>query len=155
MRLVVFFCLLISTIMAHAEIAAPKGCQSIAIQGEGVTLQAKKYTLVFINNMSETDLWITHPVTGQSESGGWTSRLQAGNWSALAVDQGPFLLNCIESKPGHEQQVPCEKAIGACEMKGVKRPDGAQGKYWAGEDMSLSALTTSLEAKGIKWPKKD
>ncbi len=144
--------LLILSASVLAESTAPVGCQPIAFKGESVTIQAKKNKLVFINNLSKSDLWITHPVTDPSASAGWTTRLQAGNWSALAVNQGPFVLNCIESKPGHEQQVQCEGAISACQFKDVKSPADGQSTFWVAEDMALPALTTAVGGRGFVLP---
>lgn len=152
MKLFFSFCLLLGSSCLFAESTFPAGCDPVAVQGESVTIKAKKSKLVFIHNITTADLWITHPVSNPGASAGWTSRLQAGNWSALSVDKPPFELNCIESRPGHEQQVPCEGAIAVCQWKGVKIPAGAQGTFWAGEDMSLSALTAAIGGRGFVLP---
>ncbi|KTD52955.1 hypothetical protein [Legionella quateirensis] len=152
MRIVFSFCLLLISACLWAESTLPDGCQAVAVQGESVTLKSKSSKLVFIHNLTSADLWITHPVTNPGASAGWTTRLQAGNWSALAVDKPPFELTCIESRPGHEQQVPCEGAIAVCQWKGVKIPAGSEGTFWAGEDMSLQALTAAIGGRGFKLP---
>lgn len=152
MRALASLCLLLMSSSVLAESTLPAGCQPIAVKGESVTVQAKKSKLVFINNLAKTDLWITHPVTDPGASAGWTTRLMAGNWSALAVNKGPFILNCIESTPGHEQQVQCEGAIAVCQWKGVKMPAGDQSTFWVGEDMSLPALTAAIGGRGYKLP---
>lgn len=138
--------------IAAAESTLPKGCQALAVQGDDVTIQAKKKGLVFVHNITTTDLWITHPVADPGASAGWTSRLQGGKWLALAVEKGPFVLNCIESRPGHEQQVPCEGAIAACKWKKATFPKHARGTFWAAEDMSLSALTAAVGTRGFVLP---
>lgn len=115
-------------------------------------LSTKKPLLVMIHNLSSTDLWITHPVSEPSASAGWSSRLQAGNWSALALDKESFELSCIESKPGHEQQVPCMGVISVCRWPVVTMPKQASGTFWAGEDMSLSALAEHLGGRGFGLP---
>jgi len=152
MRILYFFCFLVLSSLVRAESTLPVGCNAVAVQGEAVTLQVKKNSLVFIHNLTSTDIWITHPVTDPSVNDGVSSRLQAGNWSSLAVDKGPFVLNCIESRPGHEQQVPCEGAIAVCKWKKVKTPANTKGTFWAAEDMSLSALTAAIGARGFKIP---
>ena len=152
MRILFSVCLILSSSYLFAESTLPVGCQPVAVQGESVTLTSKKSKLVFIHNLTNADLWITHPVTNPGASAGWTTRLQKGNWSALAVDKPPFQLNCIESRPGHEQQVPCEGAIAVCQWKGVKIPASDQGTFWVGEDMSLSALTAAIGARGYIVP---
>lgn len=152
MRVLVSFCLCLISSVLFAESTLPKGCQAIAVQGESVTLKSKNSKLFFIHNITNSDLWITHPVTNPGASAGWTTRLQAGNWSALAMDKPPFEISCIESRPGHEQQVPCEGAIAVCQWKGVKIPAGSEGTFWAGEDMSLAALTAAIGGRGFIVP---
>jgi hypothetical protein len=152
LRVLAFICCSLVSSYLFAESTLPVGCQAVAVQGEAVTLKSKKNKLVFIHNLTNTDLWITHPVTNPSAGAGWTSRLQAGNWSALAVDKPPFILNCIESRPGHEQQVPCEGAIAVCQWSGIKAPDTMQGTFWVGEDKTLDALTAAVGARGFVLP---
>ena len=149
-----FYCLLLSFYVA-AESTLPFGCQAVAVQGESVTLKAKKSSLFFIHNLTSTDLWLTHPITHPSASAGWTTQLKKGNWSAFVLKKGPFVLNCIESRPGHEQQSPCEGAIAVCQWngKGVKVPSNAQKTtFWVAEDMSLAGLTAAVGARGFVIP---
>lgn len=141
-----FFVVLVSTAMADE---LPASCKAVAVQGETVTVSAKKPLLVMIHNLSNTDLWITHPVSDPGASAGWSSRLQSGNWSALMLDQEAFELSCIESKPGHEQQIPCTGAISVCQWASVTMPAQTTGTFWAGEDMTLSALTAYLAGRGF------
>ena len=152
MKALVFFCFILISSYLCAESTLPAGCQPVTVQGEAVTLQVKKSKLVFIHNLSKTDLWITHPVTDPSASAGWASRLQADKWSALAVDKPDFVIQCIESKPGHEQQVPCEGAIAVCQWRGVKIPNSAAGTFWVDEDKSLGELTAAIGARGFVLP---
>ena len=149
--LISLFCVLMSSFVL-AESTLPVGCQAVVVQGESVTVQAKKNKLVYIHNLTATDLWITHPVTNPGANAGWTTRLQMGNWSALVVDKGLFILNCIESRPGHEQQIPCEGAVAVCQWKGVKIPANNQSTFWAVEDMSMLALSAAIGARGFVIP---
>lgn len=157
MRALLCFCLSLLAFYSHAESTLPAGCQAVGVQGESITLKSKHKQVVFVHNLTSTDLWITHPVTNPGASAGWTSRLQAEHWSALVVDKSPFVLSCIESRPGHEQQIPCESAIAVCQWLHVKIPANEQGTFWAGEDMSLAALTAAIGGRGFVLPavKKD
>lgn len=137
-----------------AEDNRPSSCQPQAVQGDSVTLSTKKAVLVMIHNLSQTDLWITHPVTEASANAGWTSRLQANQWSALVLDKESFELTCIESKPGHEQQIPCVGVIAVCQWPTVTIPEQQTGTYWAGENMDLPDLTTHLGSRGFVLPAK-
>lgn len=136
----------------HAEDGFPAACNPVAVQKESLMLTAKQAQLVLIHNASASDLWITHPVTDPGASAGWSSHLEAENWSALVVDKESFELNCIESKPGHEQQVPCVGLVAVCEWPVVKLPADANGTFWAGENMPLQALKAQLGGHGYGLP---
>lgn len=136
----------------NAEEAAPSGCKPIVVSGESILLSAKNSGLVIIHNISNVDLWITHPVSEPSASAGESSRLQERHWSALAQDKNAFELSCIESKPGHEQQVPCAGVVSVCHWSTVKMPTQSSGTYWAGENMALNALITYLGDRGFELP---
>jgi hypothetical protein len=134
------------------ESTLPKGCKALKVQGNSVTVHSEKKSLVFIHNLMAVDLWMTHPVADPSTSAGWSSQVHSKKWSALSLGKGPFVLNCIESKPGHEQEVPCEGAIAVCQWNKVKFPRGTKGAFWVAEDMSLSGLTAAVGARGYVLP---
>jgi hypothetical protein len=139
---------------ARAEEQNILSCKPIRLKGESTLLSTKKPLLMMIHNLSDADLWITHPVSEASANAGWSSRLQAGNWSALALDISSFELSCIESKPGHEQQVPCSGVISICRWP-VTMPKKSPGTYWAGENMALAGLLGHLGTNGFtKLPTK-
>lgn len=144
--------LVLSSSVIAAESTLPKGCQAVTVQGNEVSIRAKKNALVFIHNLALVDVWVTHPETGPEVGTSWTSRLQGEKWSALSLAKGPFALNCIESRPGHEQQVPCEGVIAVCTWNKVKFPENTQGTFWVAEDMSLSALKAAVGARGYVLP---
>ncbi|WP_370569064.1 hypothetical protein [Legionella sp. PL877] len=137
--------------VANAETTIPASCKPVRVQNETVVLSAEKPLLIMIHNLSKSDLWITHPVSEPGASAGWSSRLKAGNWSALALDKASFELSCIESKPGHEQQIPCAGAISVCRWT-VTMPAQTAGTFWAGEDMGLPALIEHLGGRGFELP---
>ncbi|GGI87203.1 hypothetical protein [Legionella impletisoli] len=138
---------------AQAEETLPFGCKPVAVTEETVKLKASKSALVMIHNWSTSDLWITHPVSDPGASAGWSSRLQAGNWSALALTEKEFELSCIESKPGHEQQIPCSGVLSVCKYTNIAWPLKSDGStYWAGEDQSLNALKSYIGRRGFVIP---
>jgi hypothetical protein len=122
------------------------------MEGSTVSLSAKKPVLVMIHNLSKSDLWITHPVSDPSAAAGWSSRLKSDNWSALALDKNDFELSCVESKPGHEQQVPCQSVLSVCRWSAVQMSAKETGTFWAGENMVLSELLSHLGGRGFKIP---
>ena len=75
--------------------------------------------------------------------------MHAGNWSALVLDGEKFELSCIESRPGHEQQVACSAVLAVCQWPASTLPEKASGSYWAGEDMALSPLTAYIKRHGF------
>lgn len=144
--------LCIFAVNADAEEIFPAGCKAVMVDGEVLSLSAKKRALVMIHNLSTLDLWVTHPVTEASANAGWSSRLDAGNWTALALDEASFELSCIESRPGHEQQVPCAGLLSVCQFSPVKAKKAEPGTFWAGENMALSALMAHVGSRGFVLP---
>ncbi len=152
MKYLLSLLLCIFSTVVFAEDGFPKGCQPISIVDDPLILKtAKPPVIAFMHNVSSSEIWVTHPVKEPSASAGWSSKLQGGNWSALAVQDETFELSCIESRPGHEQQIPCGSVIAVCVWSGVKMPTG-DGTYWAGEDMTLPALTAHLGGRGFILP---
>jgi len=140
---------------AMADEIFPAGCVPVEVHEELVKLTTGKPALVMIHNLSNLDLWITHPLSEPNASAGWSSRLQSGHWSALALDKKAFDLSCIESRPGHEQQVPCAGLLSVCQWLNVElsnKVQGASGTFWAGEDLPLSALIAHVGSRGFKVP---
>lgn len=152
MKFVFSLIFILVTNNVNAEKNFPVACNPVAVQKESVMLETKQPQVVLIHNSSASDLWITHPVDDPGASAGWSSHLEAGNWSALVVDKKSFELNCIESKPGHEQQVPCAGMVAICEWPTVKIPADVTGSFWAGENMSLQSLTAQLGGHGYVLP---
>lgn len=152
MHLVLSFFLMIYSFLAMAQETFPHTCQGLPLQKESIILSAKHSMLVLLYNKSSDDIWITHPVSNVSASAGWSSRLEAGKWSALALDKKHFELSCVESKPGHEQQVSCVELVTVCEWTNVIFPEKNTGTFWAAENMNLSSLTIQLGEKGYKLP---
>jgi hypothetical protein len=128
----------------------PNRCIGIPIRDLTVILSADRPSVVLLNNVSRSDIWITHPVPEPSASAGWNSRLQPGNWSALALNEKQFEISCIESKPGHEQQVPCSSVISVCRFHHVKSTEPATATFWIGENMDLDSLHTIIGQRGFE-----
>lgn len=152
MRVFNGICLFLLSFGVFAESIMPAGCRSLPVQGESVTMKNEKPKLFFIHNLTENDLWLTHPANKAGVNAGWSSRIQADKWSALVVAKGPFDIECIESRPGHEQQIPCQGAIAVCEWKKTKMPKDQKGDFWAAEDMSLEGLKTAVGDRGFVLP---
>ena len=153
MKYVLVLVALVAAFKVHAKEIFPKGCVPQRVTEEHVNLVAEKPALVMIHNLSNMNIWITHPeAKDPGVSAGWTSLVEAGNWSALALAKGPFELGCIESKPGHEQQVACSEVLAICQWSDVTMPKDATGTFWAGENLTLSALTAHVGSRGVVVP---
>ena len=137
---------------SYAVEILPYACKPLAITQATITLPKSTSSLVMINNVALTDLWITHPISEPSASAGWSSRIQSKHWSALAMGDKAFELGCIESKPGHEQQVPCSGVLMICQWPDIKITDKRAMPFWAGEDMSLPELLAYLSQHGFNLP---
>lgn len=148
----IFFLLAIALVSSNsiAAVHFPEQCHPVPVQGDSIVLDVKKGNLVFMHSIAKNDLWLTHPVTDPGASAGWTSQIQPDNWSALALDKSSFTVTCIESKPGHEQQIPCEGMVAVCQWDKIKISD--KGTFWAGENKSLAELIAALGARGISVP---
>ena len=133
----------------HAQEIFPEGCVPFVVENDLVTLSTEKPAIVMMHNLSTMDVWITHTVQKTGAGAGWSSRVQAGNWSALVLRSKAFKLSCIESRPGHEQQIPCSGVLAVCKWPNVSIPEKMSGTFWAGEDMSLSPLKAYIERRGF------
>jgi len=133
----------------YAEDILPIGCRPFPINGAIATLSTKTTDLFMIHNLSNADLWLTRPISDPSASAGFSSRLQADLWSALLLREPSFEISCIESKPGHEQQVACSEVLALCQWPNMKAPKSLPGTFWAGENKPLSALTAYLGRRGF------
>ena len=140
------------TSLTAAQEMYPKGCSPWVIQTPEVALSSQQPTVMMLHNVSETDLWITQVLKDNpGVHAGFPSLLQAGKWSALTLDKPTegFTIRCIESKPGHEQPVPCVDVLAVCQWLKTKLPESATGAFWAGENMDFNPLKAYIERRGF------
>lgn len=134
---------------ASAEEVLPARCTPVVVSGELVIVPVTRSTVTMIHNLSSTDLWVTHPVSDPGASANWSSHLQAGHWSALVSNDEKFELSCIESRPGHEQQVACSSVLAVCQWGATALPQKASDTWWAAEDMKLHSLIAYIKRRGF------
>jgi hypothetical protein len=138
---------------AYAEENTLPICQPLAVQNASIALKAKKPILIFVHNHSKVDLWITHPVIEVGLNQGHSStHLEPEQWSVLVLDKEIFELGCVESRPGHEQQVSCAGFIEACEWPNISIPEKFKGTFWASENMPLKEVYSNLGVQGFTLP---
>jgi hypothetical protein len=152
MKFMILSVFMIASWGVHAEVPFPYGCKPMTLSDGTVKLPEGTPALVMIHNVSDVDLWITHPISDPSASAGWSSHLQTKRWSAFALGSQAFELSCIESKPGHEQQVPCSSVLAVCQWLNIATTDKQPAPYWAGENMSLPELLGHLGQRGYTLP---
>ena len=147
MKHVFFVLLMVLLTAAHASAALETvgiPCKSIVVQKETAVLSSKKPVLILIHNSSSNHLWITHADSGKGAADGWSSQLGPDKWSALMLNSSSFELSCVESRPGHEQQLPCAGLIAVCEWSNGKLAEKDQSTHWTSENLGLPDLLQSI-----------
>lgn len=97
-----------------SNVAFPKGCRSIGFE------RIKNRMEVMLYNLSDNDVWVTYIPKGASFEAEKSVRLKAHHWSTFVHGKDRMRFLCTESRPGHEQQVPCSSVITTCSLKGRK-----------------------------------
>lgn len=154
MRRILFFLASLSMGLANATVVMPKGCQPLPLNTETARLKTKKPMLFLMKNTSNSDLWLIHPIQDPGASAGWNSKLEPERWSALLVNKD-FDLNCVESRPGHEQHVSCDQVLALCSYRSLKIDKSLTGNAWMAENMPVRALLTELGRRGLDVPEDD
>jgi hypothetical protein len=149
MQYILSILFLLYACLAWSLPALPKDCQLVKLKGSQFILPAKKANLFLIYNQSNQNLWLTHPTKQAGASAGWASQLAPENWSAIKIEDD-FELACIESSPGHEQRVSCQKAVVICQFKKLFVPKEAVGAFWVGENLPMDVLLTHIAERGFK-----
>ena len=134
----------------------PENCTQTGFEYKdgGVILNTDSKTsqgLYLLNNKSDSDYWITHPVKNPGASAGWTSDINPGNWSAFTVNIPGFELACMKTGQSSMDTLSCEKVLRVCRIQDpVFKPD-MSGNYWVSEDKPLQAVLDEIKGRGITW----
>ena len=147
MKYAVLVFLMVFACSPHAEEIFPAHCTPFVVDSEYVQLPAAKSMVTMIHNLSNGDLWVTHAAAAPGAS--WSSQLHAGNWSALVLPEEPLELSCIESIPGHEQQVSCAGVLAVCQWPATTLPKKPSDTPWAAQDMLLAPLIAYIGRQGF------
>lgn len=120
----------------------------------GVILNAdsnSSQSLYLLNNKSDSDYWVTHPVKDPGASAGWTSDINPGNWSAFTVNISGFELTCTKTGQSSMETLSCNKVLRVCRISNpVFKPD-MSGNYWVSEDKPLQAVLDEIKGRGIGY----
>lgn len=121
-------------LMSTTAFAIP--CQPVPIQTETIELQTQKPLLVLFHNTTDHNLYITHADNA--------SLLEANKFSLLLLTQNKLTLHCVESRPGHEQHIPCHSALVLCQtLAQIQNPGDTK---WLTENSFTSPLPDSTES---------
>lgn len=101
-----------------------------------------------IKNTSKNTLLLDHTKADAGAGAGWASQLAPGNWSAIALSQKNFNLNCKTERNGKMQTVSC-KALQICQPSAKGLTIHSNANYWVVEDKPWEELTNALRAKGV------
>ena len=144
----ILFCML--SMGALAQEIYPTGCVPWPVHDALPTISNTEPTIFMLHNLSNNDLWVTRPSSDKGAQAGFSSLLKTGRWSALAINvtKASLPLKCIESVPGHEQEIPCAAVLAICQWPKTKFPDKDSGIFWAGENMHLAPLQAFLARQG-------
>lgn len=147
----IVFCILFMLVVnGYAQEVLPTGCVAVVVKNENVNLKAKKSMYIFIHNLSENDVWLINQTEKNNLQSTLSSKMVAGSWSALVVNQDikKLKFSCIESKPGHEQKISCQDVLAICQWPNTKIPEDNKGVFFVAESMDLSGLTAYSERNG-------
>ena len=134
----------------------PENCiqTGFKYKNNGVTLNTDSKSsqgLYLLNNKSDSDYWVTHPVKDPSASAGWTSDINPGNWSAFTSNMPEFELTCMKTGQSSMETLSCEKVLRVCRIQDpVFKPD-MTGNYWVSEDKPLQAVLDEIKGRGIGY----
>jgi hypothetical protein len=135
----------------HASANLPQKCKSLRSVDDALTINTKgKQQLILIYNKSKSQLWLTHTPKDPGASAGWTSSLDSGKWSALSMNDNDFSFKCVESRPGHEQTMPCSEMLTACNKVDAIFSPKTKGNYWVAENKNINQLIYSINGRGIE-----
>lgn len=127
----------------------PKGCEAKSIEQEHLQLNASSRQLMFMHNISENNIWLAN-----SSHPRLTLEMKPGQWNVLYLPHGQDVWKCVQSIPGHEQQISCQTGIALCEWSAKidksKRPK--QG-MWLAENTSYAEAKAYLQRMGWLFEK--
>lgn len=127
MRFFIFLLAVLMTFILHANPA----CQPLTLQGETLHLLTKKPMLILFHNITMNNLYLTSDTLDPS-------LIAPDQWSLLALTDKEITFSCLESRPGHEQHIPCESALTVCQIKKTPKPPAQTG--WLAENKTTSPL---------------
>ena len=147
-QLISFLCLLACIHLGYAKEFLPKNCHAVPI-GDEVIFEKNKKQLEMIHALSTHQIWLAN-----RENSRLTVSITPGLWSVFYAPHVKSQWHCIQSEPGHEQQVPCQQVLALCERT-AKPPkkDFSKFDFWVVNNLSYSELDAYLQRMGWRLGK--
>src|SRR3990167_1722109 len=107
-------------------------CQTFTLHDIEISLSTDEPLLMVFHNISDRNIYLTNNKTAT------TSLIEPNKWSQFSLVKKSIELTCIESFPGHEQQVPCKDVLFVCQFP-IKSKHITK-TAWLSENLSRSPL---------------
>lgn len=113
--------------------AAKPFCQTFTVHGINIALSTDETLIMVFHNISAHNIYLIDKKASTS------SLIEPGKWSQFSLVKQSASISCIESLPGHEQQVPCQTVLSVCQFP-------LQSKHitttsWLSENLANSPLS--------------
>lgn len=142
-----FFCVLSLTASSWASVQ-PKTCKPLPLSGDTVAIKTKPSDVFLFTNTGKLTIWLTAS-SSKGASAGWSTKLDAGQWSALLLSNKKLAFQCVESQPGHEQTISCKDLIQVCHWVKTAVPSKLNGSFWLSENKALKNVVSEVKQRGI------
>ena len=152
-----FFLALIFSIGCNAQNKSsiyPEGCEANGYKFSGKELVlnsggGENLNLFLIYNVSEGTVYMNHePKDDPGASAGWSTELDAGNWTAVSQSTPEFSFTCGKLVPGKFDEIACIGVLKVCKYKDALFSKGAEGSYWVAENKPLNDLLGAIKTQG-------
>lgn len=131
----------------------PQHCKLMGIKSDKLELKTGGNQLVFIHNISDVDMFLSFvPEADPGAQAGWTSRINQNKWSAISLNKDHLSFECVEVKPGHEQQISCQGVLSVCQIKPEDLPKNITGSFWVSENNNLTKVLQTVSSRGFQLP---
>ena len=153
------FTVVLNLLAFHALAAGlfPRGCEvrGFGFQQSFVTFNdTGLQTLFLIQNRSMTSIELERINSERSfMSPKLQSKLNPGQWAALASDVNNTHFRCISRREEDVIPLDCREVLQICQYPRVKFALSNMGSYWVSTNKSLQQVVNEASAKGIylKW----
>jgi hypothetical protein len=104
------------------------------------------HRIFLIHNITPTPVVLNKlDNTGAMGSGGWTSRLDGNQWSALAMSQPNLNLSCESFNPPFYRLMDCKNGLSVCTYHAKNNT----GSFWIVENTSLLNVLKTLKQRNM------